>query len=153
MEALQFFLLEHFHLKTIHSRWKMTRELRCNKWKFRIVVPFLCDQHSAHFSFLMFSFLFFDCLRLYIRLSTHCLCYYFNSLFLPSRTSLLAANPFFKPKTEEKSFHLYSFLEINFSRSSSTLRFCLFLIIERSNMLFWGACMGWSPLGTVLDSG
>lgn len=143
MEALQFFLLEHFHLKTIHSRWKMTRELRCNKWKFRIVVPFLCDQHSAHFSFLMFSFLFFNCLRLYIRLSTHCLCYYFNSLFLPSRTS--PANPFFKPKTEEKKVFIFTvFSKLTFKKFFGFLSVFNYREIEHAVL----RCMhGMEPVG------
>lgn len=56
LKALRFFLFHpHFHLKTIQTRWKMTRELRCNKWKFQIVVPFLWSAQRAHF--LMFFFL------------------------------------------------------------------------------------------------
>ena len=93
LKALRFFLFHpHFHLKTIQTRWKMTRELRCNKWKFQIVVPFLWSAQRAHFWCFFSSSR--DCIS---GISTHCLCYYFNSLFL-----LSSENSFFK--TTKKGF-------------------------------------------------
>lgn len=90
-----FFSLPHFHLKTIHSRWKMTRELRCNKWKFQIVVPFLWSAQRAFFD--VFSFL--SSLD-----GISGLCYYFNSLF--------SENSFFKRQrnstAKEKDFFFFS---------------------------------------------
>lgn len=117
MKALQFFFFfQHFHLKTIHSRWKMTRELRCNKWKFQIVVPFFssCDQHTTQRAFFwcFLSFLF--------RLLVDCI-----SGFPPSACVIilirfflcsLLKTSFFK--RQEKRFSSFTvFFEINFRLS------------------------------------
>lgn len=93
--TLQFFP-SHFHLKTIHSRWKMTRELRCNKWKFQIVVPFLsCDQHSTariFWCFFFSSFLLPSLLDWISGFPPICLCCNLNSLLLKPNTKLIFQN-------------------------------------------------------------